>query len=59
MKIEVYVDKAGEHRWRARADNGQIVATGGEGYKNQGDMFTTITRIQHELPHAVIMPVEE
>lgn len=31
-KFEVYVDKAGEYRFRLKATNGQIIATG-EGYK--------------------------
>lgn len=31
-KIEVYMDAAGEYRWRYRATNGQIMADGGEGY---------------------------
>lgn len=26
-KIEVYTDKAGGHRWRLKAGNGEIVAT--------------------------------
>ena len=34
-KIEVYQDRAQEYRWRAIAPNGQIVATGHEGYKTQ------------------------
>lgn len=32
-KFEVYVDKKGEFRNRLKAANGQIIATGGEGYK--------------------------
>ena len=31
-KFEIYVDKAGEYRFRLKAKNGQIIATG-EGYK--------------------------
>lgn len=33
ISIEFYKDRKGEHRWRARAKNGKIVAEGGEGYK--------------------------
>lgn len=36
-KIEFYTDRAGEHRWRFRADNGRILADSGEGYKNLAD----------------------
>lgn len=32
MKIEMYEDTASEWRWRLKADNGKIVAVGGEGF---------------------------
>lgn len=32
-QYEIYVDEAGETRWRLRADNGEIVASG-EGYSS-------------------------
>ena len=32
-KFEIYTDKAGEFRYRLKARNGEIIATGGEGYK--------------------------
>jgi uncharacterized protein YegP (UPF0339 family) len=32
-KIEMYVDKKGEWRWRFVARNGRIIADSGEGYK--------------------------
>jgi len=30
--IEFYLDKAGEHRWRVTAANGEIIAAASEGY---------------------------
>ena len=33
--IEFYVDRAGKHRWRAIAGNGQTVATGHQGYASR------------------------
>jgi uncharacterized protein YegP (UPF0339 family) len=36
-RIEIYKDAAGEWRWRAKAENGEIVADGGEGYINRVD----------------------
>ncbi len=30
--LELFVDDAGEHRWRRRDPNGNIVAVSGEGY---------------------------
>lgn len=37
MQIEFYEDAANEWRWRARADNDEIVADSGEGYENLAD----------------------
>ncbi len=31
-EFELYKDSAGQYRWRLRSANGQIIATGGEGY---------------------------
>lgn len=36
-QFQIYVDKAGEHRWRFVADNGEPIADSGEGYKNKSD----------------------
>lgn len=37
MHFEIYTDKAGEFRWRLVAGNGNIIATGGNGYKHRKD----------------------
>jgi uncharacterized protein YegP (UPF0339 family) len=34
--IEYYEDSAGEHRWRLKSPNGEIVATG-EGHRDRTD----------------------
>jgi uncharacterized protein YegP (UPF0339 family) len=34
-KFELYKSSNGEYRWRLRADNGNIIATGGEGYASK------------------------
>ena len=34
-RVEFYVDRGGLHRWRAIAGNGQIVATGHQGYSSK------------------------
>ena len=36
-KVEVYRDKGGKWRWRARARNGHIVADSAEGYSRRVD----------------------
>lgn len=37
MRIEFYIDAANEHRWRAVADNNEVIATSSEGYRDLGD----------------------
>ncbi len=46
MKFEVYKDGKGEYRWRLKASNGQIIATGGEGYKQKASCLNGITRVK-------------
>ncbi|WP_298018165.1 YegP family protein [uncultured Dysosmobacter sp.] len=54
-KFEVYVDKAGEFRFRLKATNGQIIAVG-EGYKAKASCLNGIESIKKNAPDA---PVEE
>ncbi len=58
MKIETYIDARGEHRWRLRADNGEIVIPP-EGYKNKSDMLAIIGKIRTALPYAKVVEVED
>ena len=53
-KFEVYVDKAGEFRFRLKAKNGQIIATG-EGYKAKKSCLNGIESIRKNADS----PVEE
>jgi uncharacterized protein YegP (UPF0339 family) len=34
-KFELYKSSNGEYRWRLKASNGQVIATGGEGYSSK------------------------
>ena len=43
-KWEFYTDKRGEHRWRRKASNGQIVGASSEGYKAKGDAEANAAR---------------
>lgn len=54
-KFEVYKDKAGEFRFRLKATNGQIIATG-EGYKALASCLNGIESIIKNAPEA---PIEE
>ena len=43
--VELFTDPTGDHRWRAIARNGEIVATSGEGYRNASHARTMAERI--------------
>ena len=56
-KFEVYQDKAGEFRFRLKARNGQIVATG-EGYKALDSCLNGVDSIKRNAPDAEIVKEE-
>ncbi len=56
-KYELYVDKAGEYRFRLKARNGEIIATG-EGYKKKASCLNGIDSIKRNAPDAEIVVVE-
>lgn len=53
-KFEVYKDKAGEFRFRLKATNGEIIATG-EGYKAKPSCLKGIASIVKNAPEAVVI----
>lgn len=53
-KFEIYKDKKGEFRFRLKAGNGQIIATG-EGYKELSACKKGITSIKKNAPLADII----
>ncbi|MBQ3823809.1 MAG: YegP family protein [Clostridia bacterium] len=53
-KYEVYTDKKGEFRFRLKAKNGQIIATG-EGYKTKKSCLNGIESIKKNAPEAKIV----
>lgn len=53
-KFEVYQDKAGEFRFRLKATNGQIIATG-EGYTKKESCLNGIESIRKNAPDAEIV----
>lgn len=56
-KFEVYLDKAGEYRFRLKAANGQIIATG-ESYKQLSSCLNGIESIKKNAPDAEIVMEE-
>lgn len=43
--LEVYKDRGRQWRWRLVSTNGNIIANGGEGYKNKGDCLDMVEGI--------------
>ncbi|MCQ2456392.1 MAG: YegP family protein [Clostridia bacterium] len=52
-KFEVYLDKKGEFRFRLKAKNGEIIATG-EGYKSKAGCLNGIESIKKNAPEAAV-----
>jgi uncharacterized protein YegP (UPF0339 family) len=53
-KFEVYKDKAGEFRFRLKAGNGQIIATG-EGYTTRANCINGIESVKKNAPDAEVV----
>ena len=57
-KYEVYLDKAGEHRFRLKARNGEIIAAS-EGYKKKAGCLNGIDSIKRNAPDAEVVRKED
>jgi uncharacterized protein YegP (UPF0339 family) len=55
--FELYEDNAGEWRWRLVHDNGNIIATGGEGYASKERALGGIKSVQQNAPDASVEEV--
>jgi uncharacterized protein len=44
MKFEMYRDPTGQYRWRLRASNGEIIASG-ESYRNRQDCINAVNLV--------------
>ena len=53
-KFEMYTDKAGEFRFRLKAKNGEIIATG-EGYKTKANCLNGIEYVKKNAPDAEVV----
>ena len=53
-KFEMYTDKAGEFRFRLKATNGQIIATG-EGYKTLSSCENGVESVKKNAPEAEVV----
>jgi uncharacterized protein YegP (UPF0339 family) len=55
-KFELYQDAKDEYRWRLKSANGQVIATGGEGYASKAVAKNGIEAVKKDAPGA---PVED
>ncbi len=53
-KFEVWVDKAGEYRFKLKAPNGEVIATG-EGYSSKAGCMNGIESVKKNAPKAKIV----
>ena len=53
-KFEVYQDKAGEYRFRLKAKNGEVIATG-EGYKAKASCLNGVESVKNNAPDAEVV----
>lgn len=54
MRYEIYKDHAGDWRWRLRAQNGNVVAESGEGYRHRADCENAIRLTQNSAQAPVV-----
>jgi uncharacterized protein YegP (UPF0339 family) len=57
-KFEIYKDKKGEFRFRLKAANGEIIATG-EGYKNKQGCENGIESVKKNAPEAEVVDLSD
>lgn len=55
MKFELYKDKKGEHRWRLRHGNGNILAIASEGYSTKGGAMKCIENVKASADSDVLL----
>ena len=56
-KFEIYTDKAGEFRFRLKATNGQIIATG-EGYVAKASCLNGVESVRRNVVDAPVVDAE-
>ena len=56
-KFEVYQDKKGEYRFRLKATNGQVIATG-EGYVAKASCLNGVESVRKNAPEAPVVEAE-
>ncbi len=53
-KFQIFTDRAGEFRWRLRANNNEIIADSAEGYKRKADCEHGVDLVKQLSPTAEV-----
>lgn len=56
--FNLYMDKAGEHRWTFLAPNGRIIADSGEGYETRQNARRAANRLKTLLSHELDVTIQ-
>jgi len=56
-KFEVYVDKSGKYRFRLKASNGQVIASG-QGYASKESCLKGIESVKKNVAEASVIDAE-
>ncbi len=57
-KFEIYMDSAGKYRFRLKASNGQVIATG-QGYSSKDSCLNGIESVKTNAPVAEVVEEDE
>ena len=57
-KFYIFKDSAGEYRWRLRHDNGNIIATSGEGYSTKLACENGINSVKENAPGSQVLEIK-
>ncbi len=55
MKVEIYEDKRSEWRWRMKASNGRIIATGGEGFSSKHACTESFSKVKAACEDTIVI----
>ena len=57
--FELYADKGGQFRWRLRHRNGNIIASGGQGYSSRQKAMQGLGSVQHNAAGGAVVVLED
>ena len=58
-KFQIFKDRAGDFRWRLRADNNEVIADSSEGYKSKASCKHGIELVKRLAPAAEVVDQTE